>query len=157
MLAAVLLEHTLVRLSGEDTIFMGMLPEHALVPVESGNDAMLAGSGDVMLAGMLLENALVHILSGEDAMFAGVLSEHALFHVEISDDVMFAGGDDAMRAAERGALPVRERRHCDVLLRPLDDAMLAGMLLENPFVHIVSGEDAMHVLVTDQGMLIENS
>ena len=35
--------------------------------------------------------------------------------------------------------------------------MLAGMLLENPFVHIVSGEDAMHVLVTDQGMLIENS
>ena len=99
MLMAVLLEHTLVRLSGEDTIFMGMLPEHALVPVESGNDAMLAGSGDVMLAGMLLENALVHILSGEDAMFAGVLLEHVLIHVESGNVAMFAGVLSMMRCS----------------------------------------------------------
>ena len=43
MLTAVLLEHTLVLLSGKDAIFMGMLPEHALIHVESGNDAMFAG------------------------------------------------------------------------------------------------------------------
>jgi hypothetical protein len=35
--------------------------------------------------------------------------------------------------------------------------MLAGMLLENPLVHIVSGEDAMHLLMTDQGVLLEHS
>ena len=35
--------------------------------------------------------------------------------------------------------------------------MLAGMLLENPLVHIVSGEDAMHLLLTDQGVLLEHS
>ena len=39
----------------------------------------------------------------------------------------------------------------------LDDATLAGMLLENSPVHIVSGEDAMHLLVTDQGVLLEHS
>jgi hypothetical protein len=82
MLAAVLLEHTLVRLSCEDAMFAGVLPEHALVHVESGDDAMFAGDDDVMLAGMLLENPLVHIASGEDAMHLlvtdqGVLLEHS--------------------------------------------------------------------------------
>ena len=35
--------------------------------------------------------------------------------------------------------------------------MLAGMLLDNALVHIVSGEDAMHLLVTGQCMLLEHS
>ena len=43
MLAAVLLEHTLVHLSGEDAMFAGVLLEHVLVHVESGNIAMFAG------------------------------------------------------------------------------------------------------------------
>jgi hypothetical protein len=43
MLAAMLLEHTLVRLSGEDAMFTGVLLEHALVHVESGDDALFVG------------------------------------------------------------------------------------------------------------------
>ena len=74
MLAAMLLEHMLVRLSGEDVMFVGVLQEHALVHVESGDDAMFTGGDDAMLVSMLLENTLVHIVRGEDAMFAGVLS-----------------------------------------------------------------------------------
>ena len=35
--------------------------------------------------------------------------------------------------------------------------MLVGMLLENALVHLVSGEDAMHLLVTDQGVLLEHA
>ena len=81
ILAAVLLEHTLVRSSDEDAMFTGVLPEHALVHVESDDDAIFAGGDGAMLVGMLLENALVHIVSGEDAMHLlmtdqGVLLEH---------------------------------------------------------------------------------
>ena len=82
MLAAVLLEHMLVRLSGEDVMFAGVLPEHTVIHVESIDDAISMGGNDAMLAGMLLENALVHIVSGEDAMHLlvtdqGVLLEHS--------------------------------------------------------------------------------
>ena len=35
--------------------------------------------------------------------------------------------------------------------------MLVGMLLENALVHIVSSEVTMHLLATDQGVLLEHS
>jgi hypothetical protein len=35
--------------------------------------------------------------------------------------------------------------------------MLAGMLVENLLIHIVRGEDAMHLPVTDQGVVLEHS
>jgi hypothetical protein len=52
-----------------------------------------------MLAGMLLENALVYIVSGEDAMFAGVLPKHALIHVESGNIAMFTGMLSTMRCS----------------------------------------------------------
>ena len=35
--------------------------------------------------------------------------------------------------------------------------MLAGMLLENALIHILSGKDAMLLHVTDEGVLLEHS
>ena len=43
MLADVLLEHTLVRLSGEDAMFAGVLPKHVLIHVKSDDDVVFAG------------------------------------------------------------------------------------------------------------------
>jgi hypothetical protein len=136
-----------LRLSGDDALFAGVLPEYALVHVEGGKDVMFVGvlpehalvhvenSEDAMLAGMPLENALVNLVSGEDAMHLlvtdqCVLLEHALPLVAdegepVDHNVLRVAIEGALLAAVEDVLHLSEDG--DSVIFPGRGAVHSGM------------------------------